>query len=321
MGRPLRIEFSGATYHVMSRGVNGCMTFNDDIDRARLLRALRELVRCGRFVVHAYCLMINHFHLLCETPVGMLSRWMQQVLCQHSRCFNRRHDRKGHLWQERYKAILVQDGEYFLECSRYIHLNPVRAGVAPRPEDHQWSSYASYFERASCEWVSRDRTLSCFENSAGYARFLQEGLQRDINDPFKSAVGGIAFGDESFVKRVRFLIQSPNWPDDGDRFGEMATVAGVTPEVVYSAVERLFADLSPCQRGRVLIYCLRRFTGLTGREIASLTGRTASSVSHVWRSMHERMYQDSMFQELCQALKIQSKNNTTKDKNYLKSVS
>lgn len=113
MGKPIRVEFPGATYHVMSRGVNGCPTFHDDPDREFFLGKVAELARRGLLLVYQYCLMINHFHMLCKTPCGRLSRWMQQLLGQHSRRFNRRHKRTGHLWQHRYKAILARRRRWF----------------------------------------------------------------------------------------------------------------------------------------------------------------------------------------------------------------
>ena len=133
MARQLRIEYPGATYHVMSRGVARMNTFVDDQDRMRFLELVGEAAKAGALIVHAYCLMPNHYHLLAETPEAQLGRWMQQILGVYASGFNRRHKRVGHLWQGRYKAILVEEGEYFLECSRYIHLNPNRSGSGPCP--------------------------------------------------------------------------------------------------------------------------------------------------------------------------------------------
>src|SRR5436309_422779 len=127
MPRPARIEFPGAIYHVMSRGVARTSTFLDDSEYLRFLCRLGMIVRKGILVVHAYCLMPNHFHLLLETPFGHLGRAMQTLLGSYAQRFNECHDRVGHLWQGRYRGLLVEDGDYFLECSRYIHLNPVRA--------------------------------------------------------------------------------------------------------------------------------------------------------------------------------------------------
>ena len=121
MSRPLRIEFDGAVYHVMARGVGRMRTFVDDDDRRRFLDIVGEIVGRGDWVIHAFCLMPNHYHLLCQTPYGGLSRWMQTLNGSYSRYFNRRRRRVGHLWQGRFKAILVEDGSYFLECGRYIH--------------------------------------------------------------------------------------------------------------------------------------------------------------------------------------------------------
>jgi putative transposase len=296
MGRPIRIEFPGATYHVMSRGVDQRPTFQDDLDRELFLDKLGELVRRGWLIVYEYCLMLNHFHMLCRTPLGRLSRWMQQLLGQHSRRFNRRHQRSGHLWQHRYKSILVQDGDYFLHCSRYISLNPAKAGLVTKPEDYAWSSYAACMGSAPMrDWVSHDKILGCFETSSHHRRFVLEGLGREIIDPLVSADGGIAFGDQNFVRRVRLLLRKPAWPDDTQGFRELHNAHGADPGVVEQAIEKLFSDFSCCQKRRILIYCLRRFTLLSGRDIARLTDRTPSAVSHVWRTIEQKTREDHAF--------------------------
>lgn len=194
----------------MSRGVNGCPTFQDDLDRQRFLDQLEELVDCCKLSVYAFCLMLNHYHLLCETPSGKLSRWMQQLLSRYTRGFNRRHRRTGHLWQARYKAILVQDGDYFLHCSRYIHLNPIEAGLVANPEDYPWSSYGACLDpNLAPAWLLQDKILRCFAGADHYMRFVQEGMQEKLPNPLEVAKGGIAFGDEVFVRQIRLLQRDP----------------------------------------------------------------------------------------------------------------
>ena len=126
MVRPLRIEYPNAWYHVTSRGVARSEIFRDDKDRKRFLKILEESVDAFNVEVHCYVLMSNHFHFLLKTPEGNLSRFMQRFNTAYTTYFNLRHRRSGHLYQGRYKAILVEADEYLLELSRYIHLNPVR---------------------------------------------------------------------------------------------------------------------------------------------------------------------------------------------------
>jgi len=144
MARALRAEFPGAIYHAMARGVARMAVFLDDFDRWALLGQIEARVRKGTLMVHALCLMHNHVHLLCETPFGSLSRIMRDILGNYASAFNRRHGRVGHLWQGRYKALLVQDGNYLLDCSRYIHLNPYNTGLEPEYGLYPWSSVMTY---------------------------------------------------------------------------------------------------------------------------------------------------------------------------------
>ncbi len=163
MSRKLRVEFKGALYHVMSRGVARAETFLDEDDRRLFLEILGDVVEKGALIVHAFCLMPNHYHILCETPYSELSRWMRAINGRYARNFNFRHKRVGYVWQGRYKAILVEDGKYFLECSRYIHLNPNRSKMTRPAERYLWSSYRNYVGGPiSAEWVETARTLSLF---------------------------------------------------------------------------------------------------------------------------------------------------------------
>jgi REP element-mobilizing transposase RayT len=141
MARPIRIEYDGALYHVTSRGNARKPIFKDDEDRKTFLEILHNTNIRYNWVCHAYCLMNNHYHLIIETPDGNLSRGMRQLNGVYTQAFNRRHKRVGHIFQGRYKAILVQKESHLLEVSRYVVLNPVRAKTVTHPDQWQWSSY------------------------------------------------------------------------------------------------------------------------------------------------------------------------------------
>lgn len=141
MSRPLRIEFTGALYHATSRGDGREVIFLGDEDRYLFLDVLSEVVRGFNWAIHAYCLMDNHYHLLIETSEGNLSKGMRQLNGVYTQRFNRRHGRVGHVFQGRYKAILVQKESYLLELARYVVLNPVRARMVRTPDQWPWSSY------------------------------------------------------------------------------------------------------------------------------------------------------------------------------------
>src|SRR5690242_1305208 len=144
MARQARIEYPGALYHVISRGIERRDLFRDDRDRERYLSILERSVERFRFRLYAYCLMGNHIHLALETGKIPLSRVMRSINTSYAGYFNVRHKRSGYLFQGRYKAFLVDKDEYLLSLIRYIHLNPVRAGIADRPEAYEWSSHRAF---------------------------------------------------------------------------------------------------------------------------------------------------------------------------------
>jgi putative transposase len=297
LARPLRIEFPGAIYHVMSHGVAGTQTCMDELDRSHFLDDLRELVETGKLLIHAFILMINHFHLLCETPASGLSRHMQQLLGKYTQWFNRRHNRHGHLWQARYKALLVEGGKYFLHCSRYIHLNSVRAKICAAPEEYQWSSYGCYLNRSEySRWITTSKILDCFSSRSDYARFVLQGLKEEVANPFESAVAGTVFGSRTFVNQLGSLVQLSKVNKEIPAMHELKLSLGPSIASIIAAIDLLFTGLSQCQRTRMLIYAMRRFTEKTGREIALITGRSPSDVSHAWHTTQMQLLNDPELQ-------------------------
>ena len=165
MPRPLRIEYAGARYHVMSRGDRREAIFHDDADRQEFLRSLGQACLKTGWQVHAYCLMNNHFHLVIETPQPNLSLGMKWLLGTYTQRFNRRHRHWGHLFGGRYKAQLI-DGRspgYLRAACDYVHLNPVRAGIVrsgQKLDKFRWSSYPAYLQpKLRPVWLRLDRLL------------------------------------------------------------------------------------------------------------------------------------------------------------------
>jgi putative transposase len=206
MARPLRIEFPGALYHVTSRGNAGQAVFLDGGDRERLIAALAEVARRLRWLCHAYCLMGNHFHLLLETPRPNLSNGMQQIGTLYAQGFNRRYDRQGHVFQGRFKAILVERESHLLEVSRYVVLNPVRAGLTRWPEEYRWSSYrATVGLEPRPDWLSSDWVLAQFGASRRvaalrYRGFVRAGIWRD--SPWSGLRGQVVLGGDAFLEAL-----------------------------------------------------------------------------------------------------------------------
>ena len=183
MGRPLRIQYPGAIYHVTTLGNARQRVFLDGRDRRAFLNLLGTVVSEYNCVLYAYCLMGTHYHLLVETPDANVSGAMRQLNGLYTRRFNYRHERIGHIFQGRFESRLVEKGSYLLEASRYISLNPVRARMVARPEQYVWSSYrATAGYEAGPDWLSvgsvldavggKTRQQRCF----AYREFVHDGM-------------------------------------------------------------------------------------------------------------------------------------------------
>jgi len=207
MTRPVRIEFAGALYHVTSRGDRGEAIYEDDSDRIQFLEILGEVITTFNWVCHAYCQMGNHYHLVIETPDDNLSKGMRQLNGVYTQASNRRHGRLGHLFQGRYKAILVDGDAYLLALTRYVVLNPVRAGMVAHPGGWRWSSYPDTVgERSPPAWLTTDGVLAQFASDRReavrcYTAFVLEGTGEE--SIWRDLARQIYLGDEAFVKRMQ----------------------------------------------------------------------------------------------------------------------
>jgi putative transposase len=207
MARPLRIEFPDALYHITSRGDGREDIYRGDGDRGMFLRLMGEVCEGFSWWGHAYCLMTNHYHLLVETPNANLARGMRQLNGVYTQRFNDVHGRCGHVFQGRYKAIIVQKEAYLIELARYIVLNPVRAGMVSRAEDWPWSSYrATTGEEACPNWLRRDWLLSAFDATeqaavASYQRFVTEGVGQA--GPWEQLKHQVFLGSDAFVDNLQ----------------------------------------------------------------------------------------------------------------------
>ncbi len=210
MARPLRLEYAGALYHVTSRGDRREAIYEDDSDRESFLGVLSEV--CNRFnwVCHAYCLMSNHYHLLVETPDANLSKGMRQLNGVYTQIFNRLHGKVGHVFQGRYKAVLVDKASYLLELARYIVLNPVRAGMVRSARDWRWSSYrATSGQARSPAFLTTDWVLSAFSGKKkraieNYKAFVAEGKGQP--SPWQSLRSQVYLGNDAFVAKMQSLL-------------------------------------------------------------------------------------------------------------------
>lgn len=207
MSRPLRLEFAGAIYHVTARGNRKEAIYLDDADRAGYLELVGEVSRRCNWLLHAYCLMTNHYHLVIETPDANLSRGMRQINGVYTQRFNRRHGRVGHVFQGRYHAVLVQKETYLLELARYVVLNPLRSGMVAEAGQWPWSSYRAMLGQARAPgWLETDWLLAQFGETRSdavrrYVRFVKEGV--GATNPWAGLKHQSILGDEAFVARFR----------------------------------------------------------------------------------------------------------------------
>ncbi|NEX22029.1 addiction module toxin RelE [Thiorhodococcus mannitoliphagus] len=207
MARPLRIEFAGALYHITSRGDRCEPIYEDEQDQEAFLGVLAEVVERFNWLCHAYCLMTNHYHLIVETVEGNLSKGMRQLNGVYTQASNRRHGRAGHLFQGRFKSILVDKDAYLLELTRYVVLNPVRAGLVAAPDDWPWSSYRAMIGMAPVpSWLAVDGLLRQFgevreDACRRYQHFVSEGVSK--HDIWGALRQQVYLGDSNFVEQMQ----------------------------------------------------------------------------------------------------------------------
>ena len=295
MARPFRIEFENAIYHVCARGNARGEIFRTNSDRDRFLQLLQSSAERFRADVFCFVLMDNHFHLLVQTHEPNLSRWMHWLVVSYSVYFNRRHRRVGHLFQGRYKSFLVEAGEYLVNLSRYIHLNPVRgarigrgtpAELRNRLRNFEWSSYPGYAGLSKPFPFVRETVVSDEFGGTGrerrlrYRRFVEEQLLSSVKSPFPDVQWQIALGNESFLQKIRARINALH--KDSREFTTLRrAVSFATPEDVLDKVARKFKidrQRLLCRNRRsseatnMAIWMMAELCGVTLREIGEVIG-------------------------------------------------
>lgn len=313
MARPLRIEYPGAIYHVMSRGNARQRIFHDAEDYERLCDGLKQTVE--RFGIELFCFvcMPNHLHILFRTPEPNLSRAMQYLLSGYANWFSHRHQRPGHLFQGRFKGELIEDDSYFWTTSRYIHLNPVRGKrpLVEHPRDWMWSSYPGYDRRAKrVPWVAYDQVYGAWRGEMGgvhveaaYRRFVEAGLVDSPDNPFQDAAQGWLLGSPPFVDRIKQRMKEPQHPDEvpsARRLGNLPMAVVIeTVAAFYGTTPAAFACRRSTAAGRdVAAWLARHLTSATLRELAEPFGLGhPDSVSNLVRRANAEMNRSQRLQQ------------------------
>lgn len=177
--RQKRIWYSGATYHAMARGIRRMVIFQDDTDYQVFLLLLKKMMEKHECSLHAYCLMSNHFHVLIETGPHEIGKTFKGIMSCYASYYNQRYGYHGHVFEGRFKSCIVKDDSYFLQTSRYIHMNPVKAKITAHPEDYPWSSYRTILRMTDDRITQPEKTLAFFKQSIFYYReFVEDATHK-----------------------------------------------------------------------------------------------------------------------------------------------
>lgn len=295
MSRPLRIEYPGAVYHVTARGNADQPIFTGLADGVRFLELLGREIGQQRWLCHGYCLLENHFHLLIETPEANLGRGMGRLSMTYSQWFNRAHERHGHLFAGRYKAILLEKDAWLLALARHVVLNPVRLGAVNRVDQWRWSSYrALALGETDPAWLYRDGILNALGGGDGaseaWRAYVDAGLAAP--SPWQSLRGGHYLGGEAFLAEMAARLKGrpldqvpraaadPARPTAGRVIAAIALAADVAPETV---LDRRAAP----EAFRAGVYLLRRAANLPLAEVARMAGVSPGRISQIQRAIED----------------------------------
>ena len=286
MSRPLRIEYPGAYYHVMNRGLSRAAIFSIDDDYGMFLAAVEEASRYFDIRIIAFCLMTNHYHLLIHTPRGNLSRAMRHLGGVYTQRYNRLHKKDGPLFKGRYKAILVQEDEYLTHLIRYIHLNPLEANLTDHLSRYPHSSHSNYLKgKDNPSWLNVRQGLAFFGSQLKaaqkkYQLFMKDGLDPLTTSFYKKKNQPSIFGDSDFIEEIRakylvFDAKITTESKEGRQLKGQAMAAQIIRQA-RSSFKVTPEGIDRSRRGEpnparfAVIYLIQELSGLTQPEIAKL---------------------------------------------------
>lgn len=322
MPRPLRIEYEDAWYHVMNRGSNFQHIYFTDEHRYIFLNLLNDISRKFHVEIHGYCLMTNHYHLLIRTPLPNLGRAMRYLDGVYTQRFNRLEKRDGSLFRGRYKAILIDEENYLLEASRYIHLNPVTARICKTPDQYVWSSYQDYLgNNQKFLWLHTEYILNIISEQnpyESYQNFVCEGLDDVINLFYSKNQLPPILGSKVFIKKNLTIL------DDKYKTAVSTDIEKTTQlidaKIIFSVVLKYFkinqTILTKSTPDKInyprmaTIYLLRNLSHLTHKQIAeSLKDINSRGISAILARCEIRLKEDRIFQEHIANLNLLTSNN------------
>ncbi len=317
MARPLRLEFKGAFYHVTSRGNLRDKIFFDDKDREKFLEILRRTKERYVYVLHSYALMENHYHLFLETPRANVSQIMQNINTSYTVYINKKHKRFGHLFQGRFKGIIVDKETYLIVLSRYIHLNPVRAGIVKNPEDYKWTSYRKYIGvyNGKDSIVDAAETLSYFSKTKtaaikAYREFVEEGIG-ERNNPLEDVEAGVLLGSNKFMAQIRRMLRRRKPDEEIPQLKSLREIIPVDKVIKVCCnyygkkKEELLKKGKGKEERQTALYLSKIMSNTKNIEIGRYFGIKGSTVSEALKRVETRIKRDKKFQKEIEALKKQ----------------
>ncbi len=304
MARQLRVEFEGAYYHITSRGNRREHIFFNKQDKEKFLEILKRTKDRYGYLLHAYALMDNHYHLLIETPKANISKIMQNINTSYTVYINRKYKRYGHLFQGRFKGIIVDKESYLVELSRYIHLNPVRAGITERPEQSKWTSYKAFInKKAGNGMVTTEDTLTYFSEKRddavkAYKMFVESNIGGGDN-PFEEVEAGLVLGSDIFIEGMLDLLSKLNNDSEIPQLRQLRV--DVPAEKVIKCCSRFYGmkeeELIGRGKGKIerqlAIYMTKvNSNNGTNREIGEYFGIKGPAVSGIIKTVERRIIKD-----------------------------
>jgi len=319
MARALRIKYKSALYHVTSRGNGRRNIFENDNDRYFFIKTLKKSLNIYNVILYSYVLMPNHFHFLLETPLANLSEFMRQFNITYTSYYNRKYNRVGHLYQGRYKSILVQKENYLTILSRYIHLNPVKVEKIQDTSTSEKEKYLRQFKWSSLKgYLNKDNIESFVDYKTVLAeyggddqkgrRIYWQTLQGDLSTKFeikKKIVGDSILGNDSFIKKVKeeYLKKNEKEIPSLRKINSYCSKDKVI-EIVCKEIGKDL-DYIKSHKGtnrQTLMEMLYCHAGLKGCEIGELMGLDYSTVSVGRKRLREKMLNNSSLKYLVERI-------------------
>lgn len=298
MARKPRIHYPGAFYHVMLRGNGGADIFFDDNDRYRFQLLLQQCTERYGCRIHAYCLMTNHVHLAVQVGTIPLSRIMQNLSFRYTRWVNWRRQKIGHLFQGRYKAIVIDLDNYLLQLTAYLHLNPVRVGVTINPEDYLWSSHRVYMGQETIPWLYVDQVLSQLSPRTNksrqlFAEFVNNQREGEYRKEFhgKAGIDSRVFGEDTFVEQA--LQQAEQEPFYRPDLNFVLQVVKEKFNVSDDELRKAGQGLKISETRAMLAWAVLEHSAATLRELSRWIGKDESSLSSSVRRLREKAKKSS----------------------------